>query len=145
MPNNIGKQGEQLFAQLMETKGYTVQNVSANPDYYYKGDFIVTSPTSGLTKIFECKFDTRINKTGNLYLEIRNKNSKAKDGLGWYEWCGADYLAYGNAQAKKFFIIPMDKLKERVEELPKRVAFCGDDSCGYLININQIIDLVEVL
>ena len=141
--NQLGRQGEYVYQKQMEQKGYIVQNVSKDPEYYYKGDFIVTSPTTGLTKTFECKYDTRINRTGNLYLEIRNKNSK--NGIGWYEWCEADYLAYGNATLGIFYIIPMQQLKERIELLPKRVAFCGDDSCGYLVNLTQIADLIQVL
>lgn len=141
--SNNGKQGERLFAQLMQEKGYSVQDVSANPDYFYKGDLIITSPTSGLTKIFEVKFDTKISKTGNLYLEFVNKNS---DGCrGWYEFCEADYLAYGNAANNNFYVIPMQKLKERVKQLPQRVAFCGDDSAGYLVHIRQIEDLIQVI
>lgn len=143
MANN-GKQGEQLFAQIMQQKGHTVEDVSGNPDYWYKDiDFFVTSSTSGLRKSFEVKWDTRICKTGNLYLEFSNRHSK--DQKGWFEFCEADYLAYGNAKANKFFIIPMDQLRERLANIPKKIAFCGNDSAGYLVHISQIIDIAEVL
>jgi hypothetical protein len=48
-------------------------------------DFIVTSPTTGETKTFEVKWDSRINKTGNLFLEIMSKYSKGCK--GWFEFC----------------------------------------------------------
>ena len=141
---SIGKQGEQLFAQIMQDKGYTVEDVSNNPDYWYKDiDFFITSPTSGSRKSFEVKFDTRMNRTGNLYLEFSNRHSK--DCKGWFEFCQADYLAYGNATAKKFFVIPMEALRERLANIPKRIAFCGNDSAGYLVHISQILDIAEVL
>lgn len=80
----------------MQNLNYEVNDVSNNPDYWYKDiDFIVTSPTSGLTKAFECKWDSRINQTGNLYLELTNVHSKG--GRGWFDFCEADYLAYGDA------------------------------------------------
>ena len=143
MANN-GKQGEQLFQQQMESRGYTVQNVSANEQYFGKDiDFIVTSPTSGLTKSFEVKWDTRINRTGNLYLEFINKNSEGA--LGWWEFCKADYLAYGNAKTNTFLIIPIQQLRERVKLLPQRIAFCEDDSAGYLVHMSQIKDLIQTL
>ena len=69
----------------MTDKGYEVTNVSSNPEYYYKGDFIVKSPFSNEVKIFECKTDSKINKTKNLYLELTNVHSK--DGLGWLNFC----------------------------------------------------------
>lgn len=142
--NNNGKEGELLFKQRMEQKGYQVEDVSANEEYWSKDiDFLVTSPTTGQQKSFEVKWDTRINKTGNLYLEFVNKNSQ--NCSGWFEFTQADYLAYGNAAANTFLIIPMQELRERVKRLPQRLAFCGDDSAGYLVHINQIKDLIKTL
>ena len=141
--SNNGKQGEQLFAERMQQKGYIVQDVSADPNYYHKGDLIITSPTTGKVKIFEVKWDTKINSTGNLYLEFVNKNSDQC--IGWWEFCKADYLAYGNAKTNTFIVVDMAKLRQRVEQLPKRVAFCGEDSAGYLVNISQIKDLIKTM
>lgn len=142
MANN-GRQGELLFQEKMEKKGYTVQDVSRDPQYYYKGDFLVTSPTTGETKTFEVKWCQRINSTGNLYLEFCNRNS---EGLhGWWEFCEADYLAYGNAKANTFLIIDMAQLRERFSHLPQRIAFCGDDSAGYLVHVSQIRDLIQTI
>ena len=66
----------------MINKGYTVDDLTNNSYYWDKDiDFMVKSPT-GKTKSFEVKWDYRINKTGNLYLEIVNAHSKGM--LGWY-------------------------------------------------------------
>jgi hypothetical protein len=113
-----GKQGEQLFKSIMESRNYTVEDVSNNPAYWSKDiDFIVTSPTTGLTKTFEVKYDKRINKTNNLYLELVNINSRG--GKGWFEFCQADYIAYGDATTDTFYIIPLEKLREKAQRLPK--------------------------
>ena len=81
-----GKQGESLFKQIMLERGYSVNDVSNNPEYWYKDiDFIITSPTTGQTKSFEVKWDSRINSTGNLYLEISNIYSQG--GKGWFKFC----------------------------------------------------------
>ncbi len=143
MANN-GRQGELLFQEQMQKKGYVVQDVSANEQYFGKDiDFLITSPTTGETKSFEVKFDTKINSTGNIYLEIVNKNS---DGCrGWWEFCKADYLAYGNAKTGRFLIMDMQELRERVDKLPKRMGFCGNDSAGYLVHISQVKDLIKSL
>ncbi len=72
--------------------------MSGNPDYWYKDiDCFCTSPRTGATKSFEVKWDSRINTTGNLYLELTNVHSKG--GRGWFSFCEADYLAYGDAAA----------------------------------------------
>lgn len=70
----------------MESGNYSVVDVSSNSDYWDKDiDFIVTSPTTGAVKSFEVKWDSRINSTGNLYLELSNVHSKG--GKGWYTFC----------------------------------------------------------
>lgn len=139
-----GKQGESLFKEIMENRNYTVEDVSGNPEYWDKDiDFIVTSSTSGLTKTFEVKWDSRINRTGNLYLEIANIHSKG--GKGWYEFCEADYLAYGDATNGTFYIIPLLELKERVKKLHPSQVNCGFDSIGYLVALKDIEAITETL
>ena len=143
MANN-GKYGERLFQQIMSSRNYQVQDVSSNKQYWHKDiDFIVTSPTTGITKTFEVKWDNRIATTNNLYIEIANTHSK--DGLSWFRFCEADYLAYGDARKRKFYIIPMDQLREIVEKMPKRYSQCGCDSAGYLVNISQIAEIIQEL
>lgn len=140
--SNNGKYGEHIFQELMTQKGYQVQNVSKNPEYYYKGDFIITSPTTGAVKLFEVKWDSKIQDTKNLYLELSNNNSK--DGEGWWKFCKADYLAYGNANTHTFYIFNLLELHQRVEELPKEYGQCGSDSVGYLVNLKDVEDLYKV-
>lgn len=140
---NNGKYGEWFFSYIMEQKGYTVENVSKNPEYYYKGDLKITSPFSGSTKIIEVKWDERIRDTNNLYLELTNRNSK--EGQGWWTWCQADYLAYGDACGRKFYVFSLLELKERVKQLPERVGSCGEDSTGLLVSLEDIKDLYKEL
>ena len=142
MPN--GKQGEKLFQQQMQNKGYKVEDVSNNSDYWNKDiDFIVTSPTTGAVKTFEVKWDSKLNKTGNLYLELVNVNSKG--GCGWFEFCQADYLAYGDATTQTFYIIPLLELREKVQHMPKRLAQCGNDSIGQLVALSSLKNIYKTL
>ncbi len=139
-----GRTGEILFKQRAEQLGYTVQDVSNNPDYWYKDiDFILTSPTTGVTKTFEVKWDSCIGRTGNLYLEETNVHSRG--GIGWFNFCQADYIAYGDAANKRFYIIPREELKKRASEVTYRSAKCGHDSTGQLLALNDIQDLYQIL
>lgn len=84
--SNSGRQGEIIFSRRMIENGYKVEDVSNNSDYWSKDiDFIITSPITGAVKSFEVKYDSRINKTGNLYLELSNIHSKG--GKGWFNFC----------------------------------------------------------
>lgn len=146
--SNNGKLGERLFKETMEARGYEVIDVSGNPEYWYKDiDFIITSPTSGDTKTFEVKWDTRIHSTGNLYLERTSTFTKEEGikGLGWFEWCQADYLAYGDAVSGQFYMIPMNKLRWYADNLPYRSASCGYDSTGQLVALKDIEDIIQLL
>lgn len=143
---NKGREGELLLQKIMEQKGYKVEDVSGNPQYYDKDiDFVITSPTSGEVKTFEVKFDTRIYKTNNLYLEIKNVNSKQWNGEGWWKHCKADYLAYGDTHSRTFYVFPLLELRKRVDKLRKEVASCKDESKGYLVNLRDVQDIYKVL
>lgn len=137
---SLGKIGEELFAQRMQNRNFQVEDVSANPQYYHKGDIILTSPTTGIQKIVEVKFDEKINKTNNLYLEIINTNSELA--LGWFEFCQADYLAYGDAITKQFYVFDLKQLRERVAQFRKQYGYCGSNSVGLLVSLKSVQDLI---
>lgn len=139
---NNGKQGERLARQLFTSWGYGAQDVSADPNFYYKGDILLTSPTTGAQRIVEVKWDERISSTGNLYLELWNRNSRAQNCNGWWRWCSADYLAYGDAHKQVFYLFDMAKLKERVAKMSLTTRGCGYDSQGLILPLAAVEDLI---
>lgn len=141
MTNNNGKEGEKLFQQIMQSRNHQVQNVSANEEYYHKGDFILTDST-GTSCMVEVKWDEKIHKTNNLYLEIINTNSTWALGAGWWEYCTADYVAYGDAVQKQFYIFDLQQLRQRVKTLPEQYGYCGSNSVGLLVNLKSVQDLI---
>lgn len=79
-----------------------------------------------------------------MYLELTNVHSKG--GKGWFNFCEADYLAYGDAAARCFYIIPLAELKDRVNAMQRqRYAQCGSDSTGLLVSIKDIQDIISIL
>ena len=72
----------------MVDRGYIVNDVSKDEYYFDKDiDFFIINPTTGNSRSFEVKWDSRINSTGNLFLEIANPRSKQWGGDGWYKHC----------------------------------------------------------
>jgi hypothetical protein len=65
--------------------------------------------------------------------------------LGWFEFCKADYIAYGDAVNGTFYIIPLLELKEKVNRMPKQIAGCGKDSYGYLVPIKALSAITQTL
>ena len=144
--SNNGKLGEQIFSRTMRRRGYAVEDVSYKEQYWSKDiDFIITSPFTGAVKGFEVKWDSRINRTGNLYLELENINSKQWNGDGWFTHCEADFLAYGDAATRIFYIIPIKELKEKVKTLPERISHCGYESTGLLVSLTDIQDIYQII
>jgi hypothetical protein len=106
-------------------------------------DMLITSPTTGVTKAFEVKWDTKIHKTANLFLEIVSKYSAGMH--GWYEFCEADFLVYGDAVNKIFYVFDMEILRAEVDKMPKELANCGSDSIGYLVPLRRLKELYGVI
>jgi hypothetical protein len=69
----------------------------------------------------------------------------SKGGKGWFEFCQADYIAYGDSHTETFYIIPLLELKERVKELPERIGNCSYESAGLLVSLEDIKDLYKIL
>lgn len=132
----IGKQGEALFKQVMSAS-YIVEDVSNCSAYWDKDiDFLLTNPRTGNTRSFEVKNDCRIAETGNLYLELTNVHSKG--GLGWYRFTQADFLAYCDNHSHTIYIIPMDQLRAKLKDMQRRIAYCGNDSSGWVVKLSEI-------
>lgn len=140
-----GKRGEKLFAERMSANGYKVQDVSNNPSFWNKDiDFIIESPYSGEVKTFEVKYDSCINRTNNLYLELTNIHSQG--GKGWYKFCEADVLAYGDAQTDIFYMIPLEKLREVTNQCYYPIGSCdGGESTGLLVPLKDLKEFTKQL
>lgn len=74
-----------------------------------------------------------------MYLELINYNSK--NNIGWWRFCEADFLAYGNAHTDEFYIFDLAQLHRRVEQLPVVKGACAD-SIGLLIPLDAVRDLI---
>lgn len=137
------KQGEQLFKQLMEQRGNKVEDLTAEKPYQIQDiDFKITSP-SGITKFFEVKYDSKINTTGNLFVEFFNAHNYA--GLGWYEFCKANYIAYGDAHTNTFYCFLLEDLRQLVSSHKFNVATADNENiAGYLVPLRLIENKVVI-
>jgi hypothetical protein len=137
----IGKEGESTFAKMLKEQGVNVTDVSGNCNYWHKDiDFIIDNGKEERT--VEVKNDTRIYKTGNMYIETANPRSQG--GKGWFLFCQADYLAYGDAINHRFYFIRLKDLREYVAEhyMFLREASTYDGSRGFLIALEDVKDLI---
>ena len=137
------KYGEQLFKQLMEKRGHKVEDLTAEKEFQILDiDFRITSP-SGITKFFEVKYDSKINTTGNLFIEFFNAHNYG--GLGWYEFCKADFISYGDAHTNTFYCFLLEDLRQLISVHKFNVATADNEKiAGYLVPL-RLIENKEVI
>lgn len=103
--------GELRAYNYLQDNGWTVQDVTNNPEFWDKDiDFVVSSGSQSLT--IEVKWDSRIHSTGNMFIETVTDLDKCKS--GWFSFCQADYIYYGDSYNQLFYVFKTDDLRKFV-------------------------------
>ncbi len=132
-------EGEYELKWFLRERGYAIKDVSFEPDYWYQDiDLIATNIFTKEVVTIEVKWDTQLASTGNIFIELENPRSLG--GKGWFEFCQADYLAYGDATNRIFYFIKMSDLRNYIYESKKdlRERRSWDGSAGYIIPVDSI-------
>lgn len=130
--NKQGKQGEQLVREYLEVRGYKVNDTSNN--YGLHTDLQLTR-VDGSIFTAEVKYDARMEKTGNLFLEHEILYVDRDMDKGWIHKTQADYIFYINAKTGRTYIFDWKKLKKLIVENPLNLSkkTCSDyiNGCIY--------------
>lgn len=142
--------GEYELKKYLRRQGNEVLDVSENPVYWAQDiDFIVNDMIT-----VEVKWDEVISSTGNLFIEFCADINK--DTPGWFTYCKADWLYYGDAVNKKYYIFPFNELKQHIEKNidQYKIGTAADRdkrdnvkkwSRGYLVPLNTVEHLYSTL
>ena len=128
--------GESEVKDLLRAAGYKVQDVSNNPAYFKRDiDLLATNPSTGATVSIEVKWDRRIAKTKNFFIEIANIRSN--EGKGWFNFCEADFIYYIDAVNNYLYIFKFKDLEKYINEYAARLEVQStlDGSYGYLLPV----------
>lgn len=152
-PHNAG---EQELKDWFRSQGHYVIDVSDNPQFWDKDiDLLVThKDTIEEPTTIEVKWDTKIAKTGNLFLEhnqvkIDTWGYEQEKEDGWFRFCKAGLLFYGDAVNKCYYVFKFKELKDYVfkhknnwrEGMAKDYYFWGDlrkVSFGWLVPLEEL-------
>ena len=104
-----GTKGEQLAASILDSLGYTLEEVTNQAEYQKLDiDFIVYKGSDTFT--LEVKADSRINQTNNICVEtITNKQLMKR---GWFFTTEATVLAFVDTVGRRVHIVNTNELRE---------------------------------
>ena len=139
------KKGEQLVINFLTSNGYEVEDVSCDSQYWdIDTDIIATNSATGGRATIEIKYDGRINKTGNLYIETFNPRSKGKK--GFFYFTKADFLYYIDAITDKCYILKLSVLRDYIKKNDSflKIGGTSDGSKGFLLPLSKAPIFKEV-
>lgn len=77
-------------------------------------DIDLIAQKDGKETTIEVKWDNVINKSGNLFVETETDIDIGKK--GWFKFCKADLLFYGDAKRNIFYVIKMSDLRDFIQK-----------------------------
>lgn len=86
-----------------------MEDTTLNPEFWSKDiDFIARKGNEEIT--VEVKWDSLISSSGNMFIETITDIDKGKQ--GWFKFCQAEYLYYGDSNNNLFYVLKMDDLRQ---------------------------------
>lgn len=101
----IGDTGEQIVTQLLQSKGYNVENVADKPEWRKVDVDMLVYKDNRLVKKVEVKTEKAGTVTGNFFVETKSNGKQ-----GWIFYTKADYL-YVVVPNMKIYVIFVDEFR----------------------------------
>lgn len=121
-----GDKGEQEVLMFLTSKGYEVNDVSEDPDYFAKDiDFLVMK--DGKVKSVEVKTCDWINKTDNICLERYTVCANGVKHMGWLYTSEAQWLLYYDNKNKLLHFYKMKDIREYMDKYTRNDVILRND------------------
>ena len=127
--------GELRAYNYLQDIGWSVDDVTHNEQYFDKDiDLVAYRGTERLT--VEVKWDSRIATTGNMFIETYADLDRSK--MGWFLFCEAEYIYYGDSVNQLFYVFKTSDLREFVSTHYMEERKAGDyNRKGVLKKVSQ--------
>ena len=135
-----GKVGEELFVDFLNRHNFDYEDLRESKDFQKKDiDFLVAD------KYFEVKTDYKINKTGNVVIELTN----TREGFtcpGWFFKTEADNLVIIDPIDRKGYRLRMEELREYLRNTPYTSKKMERIDCGrYTESVIGLVPLYKLI
>lgn len=137
--------GEYELKKWLRAHNCKVEDVSDNPKYWAQDIDLLVTPKDYPSFSVEVKWDNRIAESDNLYIEMINPRSK--EGRGWYYFCKADYLFYGDSINQLFYVFKVKDLFSFIELNKDKLRWGAttDGSRGLLVSLKDVKELYSII
>ncbi len=105
--------GEMFARKCLQANGYQVIDRTQQQEYWKK-DIDLTASKDGYISQLEIKWDTKIHKSGAMFIELLTNIQENKQ--GWMNYTQADYIWYGDAERKVFYIFRAEDMRRYLRE-----------------------------
>jgi len=150
----MGDTGEALAYEWLAARELVacVEDVSKDPHYQKKDiDFIVNLTTGNQLKV-DVKYDTRIDQTGHVFIELISNNTRWSPGNFLYS--EADLFLYIFAKSEQVLILPLKETRDYVYSRCEgyKIGRCPNygyggkllySSLGRLVRYKELLENIE--
>lgn len=96
------------------SQGWKVKDLTQCEAFFSKDiDFLIIRGQE--QHYIEVKWDNWIHQTGNMFIETTTDLDFNKD--GWFKFCRAEFIFYGDARNELFYVYRLDDLKAYIQEV----------------------------
>ena len=120
-----GKVGEELAYNYLIARGWEVEDVSNNEEYFSLDiDFLITR--NGISTSIDVKTEAAMARTGNMFIEDEIIYKDGREAKGWLHYSKAEYIWHVNPKNGVAFVYRLEDMKEYLRKAPRRWGTCRD-------------------
>ena len=143
MFDNLHNKGEKLVYDYLNDKGYQVIDVSRDQDYWTQDIDFIAMKGDRTIKI-EVKYDSWINRTNNMFIELISNVDNNQS--GWIDYCKADIIFYVDAVANIAYVVKVSDIRDYLQKKEYQIKTAYDyDSDGVVKKCSKgaLVDIGE--
>ena len=120
-----GKVGEELAYNYLIARGWEVEDVSNNEEYFSLDiDFIAAKDGNSVS--LDVKTEEAMSRTGNMFIEDTITYQDGRMAKGWLYYSKAEYIWHVNPKNGVAFVYRLEDMKEYLRKAPRKWGTCRD-------------------
>lgn len=120
-----GKVGEELSYNYLIAKGWEVEDVSNNEEYFSLDiDFLAAKDNISVS--LDVKTEEAMNRTGNMFIENTITYQDGRSTGGWLYYSKAEYIWHINPDNGVAFAYRLEDMKKYLRKTPCKWGTCKD-------------------